>query len=192
MDNLETFDNSTNNLNDIDYYPESIPDNNFDTISKPIDTLIQDDKTQNINSQSQNINSQTQNINLQTQELQQSILDHQPFDNKKFNKAFNTTKDLINENNKEIDNYNLQNLNRVTISKPLYDYTIIEIFIGIKDSWFDLFDDLMTQKFSYDILTKNFRSFFIGLTCVIVGIILYLFNFFNDELINVNEFIRNK
>lgn len=89
-------------------------------------------------------------------------------------------------------------LNKVPPIIPIYDYSVGQILIGMKDSVFGVIDDLLKWEFvakstisyeegdvdtkveideinvSTNILTKDNRMFYLGLLFVIISLILYL------------------
>jgi len=65
--------------------------------------------------------------------------------------------------------------------KSLYNFSIAELVIGVKNTWFGILDDLLAQKIEMKTLTKENRLFFIGLTIIFIATILYLYNFFLDN-----------
>jgi hypothetical protein len=98
------------------------------------------------------------------------------FDINKFNKTFESQKETVNT-----DSLELQELNKQEKPKKLYNYSLMELLIGIKDTWFYLFDDLLQKKFYTETFTKDNRPFFIGLTIVLFVIIIYLYNIIFDN-----------
>jgi hypothetical protein len=127
--------------------------------------------------------------------------DDTEFDSKKFNSEFDKKKEMDKQNSKMLADQRLNKMNSTTTSKPLYQYTMGEIFIGIKDTWFGIIDDLLLQKFTLDTLTKESRLFFIGLTLLIVGIVFYLYNYLVDEddepmprekIVEIRHVVNNK
>jgi hypothetical protein len=52
--------------------------------------------------------------------------------------------------------------------KKIYEMSVGEILVGIKDTWFEILDDLLQQNFTLDIFTRGTRLFFIGLTLVLI------------------------
>jgi hypothetical protein len=64
---------------------------------------------------------------------------------------------------------------------PLYQKSIMELFIGLKNTWFDILDDILAGDFSTNMITKNDRLFYIGLTIVIVALLLYIYNYFTEK-----------
>jgi hypothetical protein len=64
----------------------------------------------------------------------------------------------------------LDHLNQPKKDKLIYELSIGEIFINIKDSMFGILDDLL--KFNINnILTKNNRLFYLGLILIIIGVL---------------------
>ncbi len=74
------------------------------------------------------------------------------------------------------------------ISKPFYKLNLLETAIELKNTWFDIMDELLAGNFSMDILIKNNRMFYVGLTILIIAIILYIYDYAfdnNDPLKNL-------
>ena len=67
------------------------------------------------------------------------------------------------------------------IKKKIYQLSVGEILIGIKDTWFEIIDDLLQQRFSLSIFTKGNRLFFIGLTIAIIVLIVYLYEILTED-----------
>ena len=106
--------------------------------------------------------------------------------NQKFNQEFEKEKEKRKEQQKLQDTQKLNNISAPEITKPIYKYSIGEIMIGIKNTWFEIFADL--ASFNIDnILTKNHRIFYIGLTFIIIGIILYLYEEFYGKIDEVTK-----
>lgn len=111
------------------------------------------------------------------------------FDLDKFNREFVFKKELaVVENRIESQ----EKLNRLTEAanlkdKSLFNLSVAELIIGIKDTWFGILDDLLAKKLEIQTLKKNNRLFFIGLTIVIIVTIIYIYNFFIDEEIVKKE-----
>lgn len=100
----------------------------------------------------------------------------QRFDISKFNREFETSK----ESNKLIvklkENERLDRINKKDNELKPYQLPVSDILINIKDTWFNILDDLLQGKIMISILTDNNRLFYIGLTIIIVIIILYLYD----------------
>jgi len=102
------------------------------------------------------------------------------FDIDKFNRDFDQYKiQRKDEMNKKIKQ-KLNELNTVKISIPAYDLSIGQIAINIKDSLFGILDDLINYNFSWDILLKRNRLFYLGITLIVISLINYLYFFFQD------------
>ena len=106
--------------------------------------------------------------------------DRNKFDINKFNKVFDEVKEENKSIYKKNDDDRLRVLNQDIVDKPLYDTTISDIFIGIKSTWFYILDDLLQQKFTLNTFSKDNRLFYIGITLLFFGVIIYFFNFFNE------------
>ncbi len=69
---------------------------------------------------------------------------------------------------------------RVT-EKPFYKMNILEILIEMKNTWFQILDELLAGNFSMSILIKNNRMFYVGLTILIFAIILFIYDYAIDS-----------
>lgn len=98
------------------------------------------------------------------------------FDLAQFNKKFDDAKKKMQLVRDESDQEQLSKLNNVAITKPLTSYSIGELMIGIKDTWFDTIDDILHFNITSDLMSKNNRLFFFGLTFLIIFVFLYLFD----------------
>ncbi len=82
----------------------------------------------------------------------------------------------LNQKNQIIDNtFKFSNL------------SLKQIILGIGDTWSGIVYDVKNKEFK-DIITKNNRLIFIGITFFVIGIILYLY----DELEQSIDFASNK
>jgi len=116
------------------------------------------------------------------------------FDPVQFNKDFEAHKENVGHQVSEIEKQRLQEFNEQEKNKSLYDLSLFEILIGIKDTWFGLFDDLLQQKFFTETFIRDNRIFYIGLTIVIFVIVIYLYNMifsdFDSSKVNNNKIIE--
>lgn len=103
------------------------------------------------------------------------------FDAEKFNKEFDAQKNIDKERIKKLEDERLHSLNMMEPKKKLYQMTIFEIIVGIKNAWFDLLDDILEQRWGLELLTKNDRLFYIGITIFIISIIMYLYTIIIDD-----------
>jgi hypothetical protein len=103
------------------------------------------------------------------------------FDVKKFNLDFDVDKALQKKIAREKEKKKLASLEKPEIKKKIYELSVGEILIGIKDTWFDILDDLLQYKFSLDIFIKGNRLFFIGLTIAIIVLIIYLYELLTNN-----------
>ena len=102
----------------------------------------------------------------------------------KFNTDFERDKAAVKLRNNIIDEEKLAemaNNNMNNKYKYISQYTISELLIGLKNTWFDIMDDLLLKKFVMQTFTKGYRLYFIGMTFVILGIIIYLYNWFDTN-----------
>jgi hypothetical protein len=105
------------------------------------------------------------------------------FDLDKFNKEFVFKKELATVQNRITSKEKIDRLTKAanTEIKSLYNLSVAELVVGIKDTWFGILDDVLAQKIEFKTLTKDNRLFFIGLTIIFITTIIYLYNFFLDE-----------
>lgn len=104
-----------------------------------------------------------------------------------FNQKFEQTKELTKEIIKEKDRQRLENLNKETTERSITELSVMEILIGIKDTWFELIDDLLQKKFNAVTFTMNNRMFFIGITIIIIAVLAYIYSLFTSDEPNNNE-----
>lgn len=97
------------------------------------------------------------------------------FDLAKFNIEFDRNKEIAKENQRISDLNKLNALSQETVHVSLYDLPLADIIINIKNTWFNLLDDLLDQKFEIETFTKDNRLFYIGITILFFTIILYLY-----------------
>jgi hypothetical protein len=107
--------------------------------------------------------------------------DNKKFDIHEFNKNFDKYKEGLKQDQSLKEADRLAELNKAPLPKKFYEFNMIELLIGIKDTWFEILDDMLSLRFRSDILTKNNRAFFIGLTILIICLIVYIFNIFSND-----------
>lgn len=105
------------------------------------------------------------------------------FDTDKFNREFIYKRDKAKLQTEIKSKEKLDKLNKEANEelRPLYSLSLSEIFIGIKDTWFDILDDLLALNINSNLITKNNRLFYIGITIIIIAVLFYLYNFFIEE-----------
>ena len=72
--------------------------------------------------------------------------------------------------------------------KPFYQLNLLEMAIELKNTWFGILDDLLAGNFTLDIILKDNRLFYVGLTILIIALILYIYDYAinpNDQLANL-------
>jgi len=65
-------------------------------------------------------------------------------------------------------------LNKEKEVTKIYNQSIGDIFIKMKDSSFELLDDLLQHKYHKDVFFKNNRSFYIGIFFILIAIVIQL------------------
>jgi hypothetical protein len=103
------------------------------------------------------------------------------FDAQKFNIEFEKSKNIKKAQTKSLEQERLAKLSSDETTLSITELTVSEILIGLKDSWFDLLDDLLQRRFDITIFTKKNRLFYIGVTLIIIIIILYVYDLLSDE-----------
>ena len=106
------------------------------------------------------------------------------FDIDKFNREFGQYKIKRKDEMQEQLQQKLDELNRPVIETPPYQLSIGEIAINTKDSIFNIIDDLLNFKFSWDVITKENRLFYLGVFLVVIALIIYLYRFFMDDVVD--------
>lgn len=115
------------------------------------------------------------------------------FDVKKFNNTFEDYKIKTKREQSDKDKKTLAKLNNEISEKPLSSYNMYELIIELKNTWFYIIDDILNGNITTETITKKNRLFYIGLTFVIFGIVIYLINSFGeDEKQNISEKIIEK
>ena len=110
------------------------------------------------------------------------------FDLKKFNKVFDINRELSKRNQRVKDLEKLNELSRVEMMTSLYDLNISQILVNIKNTWFNLLDDLLEQRFQLDTFTKENRLFYTGLTILVIAVIMYIYTMIAGEEEQPNNF----
>lgn len=103
------------------------------------------------------------------------------FDPQKFNTGFEDYITQQNEINSKKDIEKLNKMNKTTEDKSLINYTFFELLVGIKDTWFDILDDLLSFNINMNILIQGKRIFFIGLTLFLVFTSWYLLDMLLED-----------
>lgn len=106
------------------------------------------------------------------------------FDLRQFNKEFIKKREKTKKDNKIRSQKKLDLLTQESNieNEKIQNQSIIQLVIGIKNTWFDILDDMLGGKIKLTTFTKNNRLFYIGLTVIIIVLIFYIINFFiGDE-----------
>lgn len=108
-------------------------------------------------------------------------LDDGKFDVDKFTRDFDQYKDKRKEEMRERIDRKLDELNKPPEITPPYNLSIGQIMINMKDAIFNIIDDLLNFKISWNILLKENRMFYLGIFILIIACIFYLYAFFLNE-----------
>ena len=109
------------------------------------------------------------------------------YDIDKFNRNFDQYKDKRKEEMIEKINQKLSELNKPPEITPPYSLSIGQIFINIKDTLFNIIDDLLNFKLSFNSLLKENGLFYLGLFFLIIAGILYFYSLFLDVTPNIHQ-----
>ena len=103
------------------------------------------------------------------------------FDLGKFNKVFDVNREITKRNQRVEELEKLNRLSQVETRTSLYDLNMSQILVNTKNSWFNMLDDLLEQRFQVSTFTKENRLFYVGLTIVFICVILYLYTVLSAE-----------
>jgi len=90
-----------------------------------------------------------------------------------FNDIFAKELERQKQEQKKVEEQKLKDLD-TKYKKTISDMTIYDILKGLKNTWLGIFNELIHMNISLDMLTKENRFFFIGLTIVILALISLL------------------
>lgn len=76
----------------------------------------------------------------------------------------------------------LSDLNKQKPVELVYDLSVGQIVINLKDVMFDVLDDIVNMRFGLDMLTKDHRLFYIGIFLIIMACIIFSFSFFGVDI----------
>lgn len=93
-----------------------------------------------------------------------------------FNKAFEEAQKAREINRADLETDVLAKLNKEKPVKQLYELGIIEIFIKIKDTLFEILDDMLQGDFRAKVFLDDHRLFFIGMFIILLVFIIHSYN----------------
>lgn len=98
----------------------------------------------------------------------------------KFNQDYDKMKEKKILQRKLKEKSKLNKMNQTISEKKIHEMSILEIFIELKNTFFNILNDLIKLNFNsvetfFQIFYKKNRLFYIGLFLIIVTIIIYLF-----------------
>lgn len=105
-------------------------------------------------------------------------LDDGKFDIDRFNRDFDQYKQKRKDQMKEEIDRKLAELNRPPEVIPVYNLSIGQILVNMKDSVFDIIDDVINFKIYNGMLLKNNRMFYLGLFIIIIALLMFFYMFF--------------
>lgn len=120
------------------------------------------------------------------------------FDIDRFNRDFDQYKDKRKLIMKQQMDQKLAELNKPVVKPPIYELPVGEMFIRVTDSIFGIVDDLLNFNLDLNLkslLTKDDRTFSLGLTVLIIGLTLVIYHIFTvEDRVNndIRVFIENK
>ena len=97
------------------------------------------------------------------------------FDNKEFNAEFEKSMLKQKQIHEQQNKMKLDKLNKVQ-DKKIYDYTLSQTLINMKDAIFDIMDDIITLNITKDILTKENRLYYLGILILIIVLVLHVYD----------------
>ena len=102
-------------------------------------------------------------------------LEGDKFEIDRFNRDFEQYKERRKiEMKKKLDK-KLEELNKPEEPIPIFNQSIGQILIQTKDALFNILDDLLQFKFTYETVLKDDRIFHLGITIVLITIFLLLY-----------------
>lgn len=108
------------------------------------------------------------------------VIDLTKFNSKLFNDKYKSYIDDVKKRNQDVKNLidtdNI-NINNEIKYKPFYQLNLLEITLELKNTLFAILDDILLGNMSLDIILKENRLFYVGLTILIIAIILYIYDY---------------
>jgi hypothetical protein len=89
--------------------------------------------------------------------------------------------DIRKNDTKLLIDQKLEDLNKQKPIELVYDLSVGQIMINLKDTMFDVLDDAVNLRYRSDTFTKNHRLFYIGIFIIIIACIIFSFTFFDIE-----------
>ncbi len=72
------------------------------------------------------------------------------------------------------------------VKKQYYDNSLLEITVSIKNTWFDILDDIFSGNLSVKTFVKTDRLFHVGITLFVLTILLYLYDYLFSSMTQNN------
>lgn len=107
------------------------------------------------------------------------------FDLVEFNKQFEVS--LAESDQKRIQSENkiLEKLNTIPPPPSIYEQSVLDIVVGIKDSLFGILDDILRLEYHPTVLLRDRRLFYFGVLILLIALcfIIYRGLFRKDKII---------
>jgi hypothetical protein len=100
-------------------------------------------------------------------------MDNTDFDSEQFNKDFDKNIKLQQEENNLKKLQKLNELNKEQEKPKLYEQSVRDTLIKMKDIVYELLDDILQGRFNKNTLTKNNRMYYVGIFLLIVVMLLH-------------------
>jgi hypothetical protein len=97
------------------------------------------------------------------------------FDIDKFNRYYEQYRERRRATMQTKMQEKLAELNRPRTEIPVYNQSVPKIILDVKDSLFNLLDDLLQGKIELETFFKNNRLFYLGITLIFIAIFVYVY-----------------
>jgi len=100
-------------------------------------------------------------------------MDNTDFDSEQFNKDFDKNIKIQQEENNLKKLQRLNELNKEQEKPKLYEQSVRDTLIKMKDIIYELLDDILQGRFNKNTLAKNNRMYYVGIFLLIVVMLLH-------------------
>jgi len=98
---------------------------------------------------------------------------------KQFNKEFESYIESSKRKTSETAQEKLDILSKS--EKKVHELSFGDILIGLKNTWFGIFDDITNKNISFDLITQQNRMFYIGITIILTLLLVFVYNEITNE-----------
>lgn len=123
------------------------------------------------------------------------VIDLTKFNSELYNDKYKSYIDDVKKRRKNANEKNMKNLigtDNINIKpeyKPFYQLNLLEIALELKNTMFSILDDILAGNMTLDIILKDNRLFYVGLTILIIAIILYIYDYAIDPTNATNAIV---